>query len=134
MIYIGKNIAGKDRFMITITGSIIILLIAWLVGKKFMPKTFANKKHKLEGIWFSKSDTGFVRMDIRSSGYFYFDIVANKEKTHTYKGVLNKQKSDTLEAISFSNDTLLYHKIIEQNNNNLKLKSLQDSSIISFTK
>lgn len=134
MIFIGKNIAGKNRFMITITGSIIVLLLAWLVGKIFMPKTFSKKKHKMEGIWFCKYDTGFKRMEIKSSGYFYFDIVVNKGITKSYKGFLTEQISDTIKAISFNNDTLLFHRIVEMNNKNLALKNLQDSSIINFNK
>jgi hypothetical protein len=134
MIFIGKNIAGKDRFMITLTGTIVLTLVAWGIGKIFMPKTFSNKKHKMEGVWFCKNSSGFKRMEIKSNGYFYFDIVMNKEKTNTYKGVLNDLTTDTLTAISFNNDTLLFHKIVAMNNKKLVLKSILDSSIINFTK
>jgi hypothetical protein len=134
VIYIGKNIAGKDRFMITFTGTIVLLLLAWLVGKIFMPKIFSNHKHKLEGIWYCKNDSGFKKMEIKSNGYIYFDLVTNNEKTKTYKGILTNQISDTLAAISFNNDTLLFHKIIKDGRNNLTLKNLQNSSTINFIK
>jgi hypothetical protein len=134
MIFIGKNLAGKNRFMITLTGTIVLTLIAWGIGKIFMPKIFSNKNHKLEGVWFCKNDSGFKRIEIKSNGYFYFDIVTKKEKTKTYKGVLTEQTTDTLAAISFKNDTLLFDKIVAMSNKKLVLKNLLDSSIINFTK
>jgi hypothetical protein len=134
MIFIGKNVAGKDRFMITLTGTIVLTIIAWTIGKIIMPKSFSNKKHTLEGVWFCKNDSGFKRMEIKSNGYFYFDVVTNNDKTKTYRGVLTEQTTDTLAAISFNNDTLLFHKIVEINNKNLELKNLMNTSFINFTK
>jgi hypothetical protein len=134
MIFIGKNIAGKDRFMITLTGTIVLTIVAWGIGKIFMPKTFSNKKQKLEGVWFCKNDSGYKRMEIKSNGYFYFDIIINKEKVKTYKGFLTEQTIDTLAALSFNNDTLLFHKIVAINKKKIVLKNLLDSSIINFTK
>lgn len=129
-----KDIGGKEWYSLTIAGTVIVAVVAWGVGKIVMPKTFSNKEHKLEGIWFCKNDSGYKRMEIKTSGYFYFDIAANTKKTKTHKGVLTQQTTDTLAAISFNNDTLLFHKIVTMSNKKLVLKSLLDSSIINFTK
>jgi hypothetical protein len=134
MIYIGKNIAGKYRFMITFTGLVVLTILAWVVGKIFMPKTNSNYKQMREAVWFYKNESGYTRFQIKSSGYFYFDIVPTKGKSKQYKGVLSQTISDTFIAISFNNDTLLYHKIISNNSNHLILKSIKDTSSINFTK
>lgn len=33
-----KNTAGKERYVLTIAGSIIVLFVAWVLGMIFMPK------------------------------------------------------------------------------------------------
>lgn len=135
MIKIGKNAAGKDRFMLTITGTIIVLIIAWGLGKIFMPKNNAEVVNsKMEGVWFSTTDSGFKRLQIKSSGYFYFDDVAKSGQSFFHRGVITDEIKDTVVLKSFNNDTLLYHKIIAIDKQHLKLKSTKDSSLISFKK
>ncbi len=135
MIFIGKNIAGKERFMLTITGTIIVLISAWVVGKIFMPKNnseFVNSKMK--GIWISKTDSGFKKLEIKSSGYFYFSDVLQSGKSFVHRGVFADEIKDTVVLISLNNDTLLYHKMIALEKQGFKLKSLKDSQEINFKK
>lgn len=135
MIKIGKNAAGKDRFMLTITGTIIVLIIAWVAGKIFMPKNNAEEVNsKMEGIWFSTTDSGFKRLQIKNNGYFYFNDVSNSGKSSLHKGVITETIKDTLALIAFNNDTLLFHKIIALNKQGFQLKSIKNSTVINFKK
>jgi hypothetical protein len=135
MIKIGKNAAGKERFMLTITGTIIVLIIAWVAGKIFIPKNNTEVVNsKMEGVWFSTTDSGFKRFQIKSSGYFYFDDVQKNRKLLEYKGVITETIKDTLTLIAFNNDTLLYHKVIVLDKRGFQLKSIKDSTIINFKK
>ncbi len=130
-----KNTAGKERYVLTITGTIVVIIIAWIIGLIFMPKNKAEKANKkLEGIWNSKTDSGFTRMEIKSSGYFYFDEVQKNVKSIQHKGVITKTINDTFTLKAFYNDTLLYHKILTLNKHALMLKSLKDSSLLNFRK
>jgi hypothetical protein len=127
MIKIGKNAAGKERFMLTITGTIIVLIIAWVAGKIFIPKNNTEVVN-------STTDSGFKRFQIKSSGYFYFDDVQKNRKLLEYKGVITETIKDTLALIAFNNDTLLYHKVIVLDKRGFQLKSIKDSTIINFKK
>ena len=130
-----KNTAGKDRYVLTITGSIIVLIIAWILGSIFMPKNNSEGiQKKYIGYWHCKTDSETYRLQIRESGYFYYDIIIPNEPTKYYKGVITSTVKDTLTLIGFQLDTLLHHTIIEINNHQLKLKNIQNSSIITFTK
>ena len=135
MIKIGKNAAGKERFMLTITGTIIVLLLAWLLGKIFMPKNNTEAANiKMEGIWITKTDSGFKKLEIKSSGYFYFSDVLQSGKSFVHKGVITDKIKDTVVLVSFNNDTLLYHKIIALDKQKITLKSFKDSQEINFKK
>lgn len=135
MIKIGKNAAGKERFMLTITGTIIVLIIAWVAGKIFMPKNNAEEGNsKMEGIWVATTDSGFKKIEIKSSGYFYFKDVSNSGKSFLHKGVITETIKDTLALIAFNNDTLLFHKIIALSKQGFQLKSIKDSIIVNFKK
>ncbi|NOT92038.1 hypothetical protein [Ferruginibacter sp.] len=135
MITIGKNVAGKERFMLTITGTIIVLIIAWVAGKIFMPKNNAEViNSKMEGIWITKTDSSFKKLEIKSSGYFYFSDVSQSGKSFVHKGAITDEIKDTVVLISFNDDTLLYHKIIALDKQGCKLKSIKDSAVINFKK
>ena len=58
LIKIGKNAAGKDRFMLTITGLIIVIISAWILGIIFMPKVKPSKNNRFTGIWQAHTLTG----------------------------------------------------------------------------
>jgi hypothetical protein len=135
MIKIGKNAAGKDRFMLTITGTIIVIIIAWIAGKIFMPKSNAEELNsKMEGIWVATTDSGFKKLEIKSNGYFYFNDVSNSGKSFLHKGIITETIKDTLALVAFNNDTLLYHKIITVGKQGFQLKNIKDSTIINFKK
>ena len=138
MLKFGKDIAGKERLMLTITGSIIVIVVAWITGTLFMPKRDADKEmNNKTGMWIHKSDSGFTRMEIKESGYFYYDQVLHKGKSKFYKGVITTegpQFYNRLLLISFNADTLLDHRILESDEHHLKLKSIKDNSEIVFTK
>ncbi len=130
-----KNTAGKERYVLTITGSIIVLFVAWVLGMIFMPKNNYEKlNNKLEGIWYSTTDSGFKKLEIKNSGYFYFNDVSKNSESFFYKGVITETIKDTLALIAFNNDTLLYHKIIELDKKGVQFKSIKDSTIINFKK
>ena len=135
MIKIGKNAAGKDRFMLTIMGTIIVLIVAWVVGKIFMPKNNAeNIGSKIEGTWFTATDSGFKKLEIKSSGYFYFNEVLENGKSIMHKGVITDKIDDSLLLVSFSNDTLFCHKILTMDKREFTLKNKKDSAAIIFKK
>lgn len=130
-----KNTAGKQRYVLTITGSIIVLIVAWVLGIIFMPKNNStNIQNKFVGYWNCKTEKENYRMQIKESGYFYYDIITPNETPKYYKGVITSTVKDTLTLIGFQLDTLLHHTIIEITNHQLKLKNIQNSSIITFTK
>lgn len=138
MLKFGKNSAGQERLMLTITGSIIVLVVAWITGTLFMPKSGSgNGMNHKDGIWINKSDSGFTRMEIKESGYFYYNEVLNNGSSVLHKGVVDEKKSrrsDTFEIHSFNADTLLNHTILELDRHHFKLKSIKDNSVIVFTK
>lgn len=138
MLKFGKNSAGQERLMLTITGSIIVLVVAWITGTLFMPKRSAGEDtHGKVGIWINKSDSGFTRMEIKESGYFYYDQVLHKGKSKFYKGVITTEGplfDHRLLLIPFNADTLLDHKILELDEHQFKLKSIKDNSVLVFTK
>ena len=138
MLKFGKNSAGKERLMLTITGTIIVIVVAWITGTLFMPKRASgNGMNDKAGIWIHKSDSGFTRMEIKESGYFYYNEVLNNGRSAFYKGVIdekNTSRTDTLELIAFNADTLLNHKILELNEHHFKLKSIKNNSVMLFTK
>ncbi len=130
-----KNTAGRERYVLTIVGSIIVLFVAWVLGIIFMPKNNAEKRNeKLEAVWYSTTDSGFKRLEIKRSGYFYFDDVQKNRKSFNYKGVITETIKDTFTLIAFYNDTILYHKIVMLNKKNFKLTSIKDSTILNFVK
>ncbi len=138
MLKFGKNSAGQERLMLTITGTIIVIVVAWITGTLFMPKRASgNGMNDKAGVWINKSDSGFTRMEIKESGYFYYNEVLNSGRSAFYKGVIdekNTRRTDTLELIAFNADTLLNHKILELDRHHFKLKSIKDNSVIVFTK
>lgn len=122
---------GKWGVYFTIPG----VILAWFIGVLFMPKTTEDKvSSKMEGTWFSTTDSGFKKLEIKNSGYFYFNDVSNNSISFFYKGVITETIKDTLALIAFNNDTLLYHKIIELDKKGVQLKSIKDSAIINFKK
>ncbi len=130
-----KNTAGRERYVLTIASSIIVLFVAWVLGMIFMPKNNAEKRNKkLEAVWYSTTDSGFKRLEIKRSGYFYFDDVQKNRKSFNYKGVITEIIEDTFTLIAFYNDTIFYHKIVALNKNGFQLKSIKDSSILNFVK
>ncbi len=130
-----KNTAGKERYVLTIAGSIIILLVAWVLGIIFMPQNKTAKQNKkLEAVWYSTTDSGFKRLEIKRSGYFYFDDVQKNKKSLNYRGVITETIKDTFTLIAFYNDTILYHKIVALNKKYFQLKSIKDSTILNFVK
>lgn len=130
-----KNTAGKERYVLTISGTILVIIIAWILGLIFIPKNkLDNTNKKLEGIWYSTTDSGFIKIEIKSSGYFYFDEVQKNVKSVQHKGVIIETMKDTFTLIAFYNDSLLYHKIVALNNKTLILKSIKDSSQLNFEK
>jgi hypothetical protein len=138
MLKFGKNIAGKERLMLTITGTIIVLVAAWILGTLFMPKSSDGEDMNGKvGIWINKNDSGFTRMEIKESGYFYYDQVLHKGKSKFYKGVITSEGplfDHRLLLIPFNADTLLNHTILELAEHQFKLKSIKDNSVIVFTK
>ena len=138
MLKFGKNSAGQERLMLTITGTIIVIVVAWITGTLFMPKRASgNGMNDKAGIWIHKSDSGFTRMEIKKSGYFYYDQVLHKGKSKFYKGVITAEGplfDHRLLLIPFNADTLLNHKILELDRHHFKLKSIKDNSVIVFTK
>lgn len=138
MLKFGKNSAGKERLMLTITGTVIVIAVAWITGTLFMPKNSnGNGMNGKAGIWIHKSDSGFTRMEIKESGYFYYNEVLNNGRSALYKGVIyekNSRSADTFEIRSFNADTLLNHTILELDKHHFKLKSIKDNSVIVFTK
>ncbi len=131
MINTITNIAGKQRWIITIHGLIII----WFIAAILMPKT-CNKKDKLKtvGVWYNKNDSGFVRMEIKESGYFYYDIVLKNVKSHQYKGVIyDNQNNDTILLKSFSGDTLLFGKIVVVDKRTLIVRNKNNNADIKFS-
>jgi hypothetical protein len=138
MLKFGKNSAGKERLMLTITGSIIVLVVAWITGTLFMPKRDSgNEMNDKAGIWINKSDSGFTRIEIKESGYFYYDQVLHKGKSKFYKGVITADGplfDHRLLLIPFNADTLLNDTILELDGHHFKLKSIKDNSVMVFTK
>jgi hypothetical protein len=138
MLKFGKNIAGKERLMLTITGTIIVLVVAWITGLLFMPKSgYGTGMNNKAGVWINKSDSGFIRMEIKESGYFYYDQVLHKGKSKFHKGVITTEGplfDHRLLLIPFNADTLLNHIILELDEHQFKLKSIKDNSVIVFTK
>lgn len=130
-----KNTAGKDRYTLTITGSILVLLVAWVLGIIFMPKKNSEKWYKkLKGVWYSKHDSGFIRMEIKESGYFYYDVVLKNVKSHQYKGIIyDDQNKDTIFLKSFSGDTLLFGKIKVVDKHILIVNNKNNNADIKFT-
>ncbi|MBP6430361.1 MAG: hypothetical protein KA319_01165 [Ferruginibacter sp.] len=132
MIKTITSIAGKQRWIITIPGLIII----WFVAAILMPKT-CNKKDKIKtvGVWYNKHDSGFIRMEIKESGYFYYDVVPTNGKSKQYKGVIDteKEKGDTILLKSFSGDTLLFGKIKIIDKHTLIISSKNDTTDIKFS-
>ncbi len=125
------NIAGKQRWIITIPGLIII----WFIAAILMPKS-CNKKDKLKtvGVWYNKNDSGFVRMEIKESGYFYYDIVLKNVKSHQYKGIIyDDQNKDTIFLKSFSGDTLLFGKIKIVDKHTLIVSNKNNNADIKFS-
>ncbi len=130
-----KNTAGRERYVLTIAGSIIVLLVAWVLGIFFMPQNKTEKQNKkLEGVWYSTTDSGFKRLQIKRGGYFYFDDVQKNRKSLNYKGVITETIMDTFTLIAFYNDTILNHKIAALNKKGFQLKSIKDSTILHFVK
>lgn len=138
MLKFGKNSAGQERLMLTITGTVIVIAVAWITGTLFMPKRASgNGMNDKAGVWINKNDSGFIRMEIKESGYFYYNEVLNNGRSAFYKGVIdekNTRRTDTLELIAFNADTLLNHKILELNEHHFKLKNIKDNSVMVFTK
>ncbi len=138
MLKFGKNSAGKERLMLTITGTVIVIAVAWITGTLIMPKNrYGNGMNDKAGIWIHKSDSGFIRMEIKESGYFYYNEVLDNGRSALYKGVIdekNTRRTDTLELHSFNADTLLNHTILELDKHRLKLKGIKDNSVMLFTK
>jgi hypothetical protein len=133
MFKVIENIAGKQRWIITIPGLVII----WLMAALLMPKSCSKKSAiKTIGVWFSSTDTGYVRMEIKSSGYFYFNQVAKRGKAFEYKGIFDiaKEKNDTILLVSFNADTILFATITSLSNNSLLVKSIYNNSFITFKK
>jgi hypothetical protein len=131
MIKTITNIAGKQRWIITIPGLIII----WFIAAILMPKS-CNKKDKLKtlGVWYNKNDSGFVRMEIKESGYFYYDIVLKNVKSHQYKGIIyDDQNKDTIFLKSFSGDTLLFGKIKIVDKHTLIVSNKNNTADIKFS-
>ncbi len=131
MIKAITNIAGKQRWIITIPGLIII----WFIAAILMPKS-CNKKDKLKtvGVWYNKNDSGFVRMEIKESGYFYYDIVLKNVKSHQYKGIIyDDQNKDTIFLKSFSGDTLLFGKIKIVDKHTLIVSNKNNTADIKFS-
>ena len=124
--------------MLTITGSIILLVVAWITGALFMPKNGSgNGMNDKAGVWINKNDSGFIRMEIKESGYFYYNEVLNNGRSALYKGVIdekNSRSADTFEIRSFNADTLLNHTILELDKHRFKLKSIKNNSVMLFTK
>lgn len=133
MIKTITNIGGKQRWIITIPGLIII----WFIAAILMPKT-CNKKDKIktEGVWYNKYDSGFTKMEIKSTGYFYYDVFPTQGKSIQYKGMMDtgKEKGDTLLLVSFNADTLLFAKIESVNKNTLAVKNINNNSITTYQK
>lgn len=129
------NIAGRQRYSLTLVGLIIVLIIVWILGAIFMPKNNSEEiAKKIVGYWNCKTENENIRMQIKESGYFYYDIITLNKEPKYFKGIITKAVKDTLTIISFKGDTLLQHTIIELNNHLLKLKNIQNSSLITFTK
>ncbi len=126
-----KNIAGKQRWIITIPGLIII----WFIGAILMPKACnKNDKIKTVGVWYNKNDSGFIRMEIKESGYFYYDIVLKNVKSHQYKGVIyNDQNKDSIFLKSFNGDTLLFGKIVVVDKHTLIVRNKNTNVDIKFS-
>ena len=133
MIKTITNIAGRKRWIITIPGLIII----WFIAALLMPKT-CNKTNKIKtaGVWYNKQDSGFIRMEIKESGYFYYDVAPTQAKSIQYKGMIDtgKEKGDTLLLISFNADTLLFAKIESMKINKLVVKNINNNSITTYQK
>ena len=134
LIKVGKNAAGKERFMLTITGLIVVVITAWILGMVFMPRTSVSKKNRFTGIWKAHTTIGKTILQVKENGYFYVDLIPINGNAKQYKGMINDTKTDTLELISFKNDSLLFHKIIVLDNKTMTLKSLKDVSILIFKK
>ena len=131
LIRVVKNIAGKPRYMVTITG----IIFAWCVGLIFMPRNKDNVTNsKLEGIWISNNGKEHKTMQIMSSGYFYFDDKIENGKVVQYRGVITEPMDQNLILKSFNGDTLIYHKIELVNKNELLLKSKKDLTTLNFSK
>ncbi len=123
---------GRWGVMLTIPGIILV----WMIGLIFMPnscKKEDNISNTFIGTWFLTTNTGFTRIDIKENGYFYFVVIRKNQKSTQYKGIFTEKKND-FTLISFQNDTLLYHKIIAQNEKKITLKSIRDNKIITFMK
>ena len=90
--------------MLTITGTIIVIVVAWITGTLFMPKR-ASVLHK-------------------GKSKFYKGVI-------TAEGPLFDHR---LLLIPFNADTLLNHTILELDRHHFKLKSIKDNSVIVFTK
>ena len=123
---------GKWGVLLTIPG----LILVWIIGVIFMPQSCKKDDEistNLIGTWFLTTNTGFTRIDIKENGYFYFVVITKNQKSTQYKGIFTESKND-FTLISFQNDTLLYHKIIAQNEKKLTLKSIKDNTIITFIK
>ena len=122
---------GKWGVYLTILG----IILTWFIAVFLMPKTNADKvNNKMEGIWITKTDSGFKKLEIKSSGYFYFSDVSQSGKSFVHKGVITEEIKDTIVLISFNNDTLLYHKIIALDKQKIALKNFKDSQEINFKK
>lgn len=88
MLKFGKNIAGKERLVLTITGSIIVLVVAWITGTLFMPKRdFGKDMHDKAEIWINKSDNGFTRMEIKEVDIFIMTRCCIKENQNFTKAL-----------------------------------------------
>ena len=58
LVGIGRNAAGKERFMLTITGIIVLVITGWILGMVFMPKIKVSKNNQFTGIWHAQTTTG----------------------------------------------------------------------------
>ena len=134
LVGIGKNAAGKERFMLTITGIIVLVITGWILGMVFMPKIKVSKNNRFTGIWYAHTTAGKRILQVKENGYFYFDLIPINGNGKQYKGMLVDKITDTISFVSFNNDTLLFHKLVAMDDKKITLKSLQDSSTIVFDK
>ena len=134
LVGIGKNAAGKERFMLTITGIIVLVITGWILGMVFMPKIKVSNNNRFTGIWHAHTTAGKSILQVKENGYFYFDLIPTNGNAKQYKGMLVDKITDTISLVSFNNDTLLFHKLVAMDDKKITLKSLQDSSTIVFEK